>query len=70
MQKMTLKINGMHCVGCSMNIDGALEDTKGIQSATTKYASSVCDVTYDPKLISKEKIVAIVADAGYAAQAI
>ena len=37
-EQVTLKITGMHCPSCAMNIDGALEDTAGVIEAETSYA--------------------------------
>ena len=64
-EKITLKIKGMHCTSCAMNIDGALEDTEGVQSAETSYAQSKVTVNFDPKKIDQEKIAKIIADEGY-----
>ncbi|MBW7955474.1 heavy-metal-associated domain-containing protein [Patescibacteria group bacterium] len=50
------KIEGMHCASCSMNIDGELEDTTGVLSASTSYAKAETAVTYDPQLVSIEKL--------------
>jgi len=58
--KTKLKITGMHCTSCAMNIDGELEDTAGVISAITNYAKQQAEVTYDPDKISVEKLVSIV----------
>ena len=62
-----LSITGMHCVSCTMNIDGELEDTRGIESATTSYAKSEATITFDPAQISLDEIVAKIAALGYQA---
>lgn len=62
---VTFKIQGMHCVACSMNIDGELEDTPGVVSSTTSYASAVSNIEYDPKRISIEHMTKIVKKLGY-----
>ena len=64
-QQLTLKIKGMHCTSCAMNIDGALEDTEGVQSAETSYAQSKVVVNFDPKKIDQKKISQIIAQEGY-----
>jgi copper chaperone CopZ len=61
----TFKIQGMHCTSCALNIDGALEDTPGIISASTSYAKSNINIVYDEKKVSTEQIVKIIADLGY-----
>lgn len=67
MTKKRFQIQGMHCVGCAMTIDGALEDMQGIQAATTHYARQVVDVEYDDRKVTDEQILATIQDAGYAA---
>lgn len=60
-------IKGMHCPSCALNIDGALEDTPGIKSASTSYAKARVMVNYDPTSISKETIKKVIQEQGYQA---
>ncbi len=60
-----IKISGMHCTSCSMNIDGELEDVSGIVSANTKYANSISTITYHPSKIDQDRIKQIIVDLGY-----
>lgn len=60
-----LKIVGMHCNSCAMNIDGELEDTNGISSANTSYAKSQTEVKFNSDKISLEKIGKIIEKVGY-----
>ncbi len=46
-----LKIHGMHCSSCAINIDLDLEDLAGIISVKTSYAKQECIVTFDQKKI-------------------
>ena len=55
----------MHCVTCSINIDGELEDTGKIQESKTSYAKQQTEVTFDPKIISVKEIITIIKKAGY-----
>ncbi len=69
MIKKKLKITGMHCTSCAMNIDGDLEDNiKGLKSAKTSYASQVCEVEFDEGKIKIEQIIAQVKETGYQAE--
>lgn len=45
---ITLKLSGLHCASCSLNIDDALEDTPGVISASTNYARQESVINYDP----------------------
>lgn len=65
---VTLNISGMHCPSCGMNIDGKLEDTKGIISSQTSYAQGKTLVEYDPNQIEKKEIVNKITQLGYSAQ--
>ncbi len=64
-QSIKLKINGMHCTSCAMNIDGALEDSEGVVEANTSFAKQLVEVKYDPEKIDVSKIKDIIANTGY-----
>lgn len=63
-QEITLKIIGMHCTACAMNIDGSLEDA-GVQEAKTNFAKSETKVKFDDANINLEQIKAIIRQEGY-----
>lgn len=67
-KKLKLKISGMHCTSCAMNIDGELEDTEGVRCSSTSYAKAVTEVEFDEEKITHVKIIAIVKKVGYVAQ--
>lgn len=67
MKKQRLHIQGMHCVGCAMSVDGALEDLPGVKSASTNYARQTADVEYDEKKVTESQLIAAVEQAGYQA---
>ncbi len=56
--KQKLKIEGMHCTACAMNIDFDLEDLDGVQTVSTNYAKQTSEVEYDPEKISLPSILA------------
>ena len=64
--KKRFEVQGMHCVGCAMTVDGAVEDLPGVKSATTNYARQVVDVEYDENKVSQAQIVTAIEEAGYA----
>lgn len=67
-ERKRFTVQGMHCVGCAMTIDGALEDLPGVQTAATHYARQVVDVAYDAGRVSADDIIAAIERAGYRAQ--
>lgn len=69
MIKKKFRVQGMHCVGCAMTVDGALEDLAGVKSASTSYAKQVVEVVYDEKKVSEQALIEAVRQAGYTAAA-
>jgi copper chaperone CopZ len=65
MTTITLKLDGLHCVSCSLNIDGEIEDLPGVISTKTSYAKQESTITYDPKLVKPSQFTAIIKGLGY-----
>ena len=65
MTKKKLKIEGMHCSSCAMNIDFDLEDLEGVVSAKTSYAKEMCEVEFNPVKIKDKDLIEVVKKAGY-----
>jgi len=70
MKKIKLKIEGMHCTSCAMNIDGELEDTEGVKEAKTNYAKQETEVEFEQEKVNETKIVDIIKKVGYKAHII
>ena len=51
-----------------MNIDGELEDTKGVISAQTSYAQAQTVIQYDPSLVSIDKLKKVIESLAYTAR--
>lgn len=58
--KKKLKINGMHCTSCAMNIDFELEDTEGVKEVKTSYVKQITEVSFDPEKVSIENMVSVI----------
>ena len=67
-KKIKLKIIGMHCASCCLNIDGDLEDyVKGVKSAKTNYAREECEVEFEED-VKVEQIITQIKKTGYQAK--
>lgn len=64
-ETVIFKIEGMHCTSCAMNIDGELEDTEGVISATTNYAKSKTVISYDPSKVTQDKLKQVIESLEY-----
>jgi Cu+-exporting ATPase len=62
------KITGMHCSSCALNIDGELEDTKGIIEANTNYIKQEAFVKFDDRLTSITEVINCIKNVGYTAK--
>lgn len=67
-EKLTLKLSGLHCTSCAVNIDLTLEDLPGIAESKTNYARSTAEVYYDPEKINQDKIITEIKKLGYRAE--
>jgi copper chaperone CopZ len=63
--KKIFKVSGMHCTGCTLEIDDVLEETGGIEEANTHYAKAQTEVKFNPEKVSEEKIVKLIKSVGY-----
>lgn len=70
MTKAKLKIDGMHCTSCSMNIDFDLEDLEGVKTAKTNYAKQESEVEFDQSKVDLKKILFTIEKTGYKAKLI
>jgi len=62
---ITLKLSGLHCNSCSLNIDSDLEDLPGVVSSITSYAKQESVITYDSKLVKSSQFKAVIKKLGY-----
>lgn len=62
---VTLKLDGLHCTSCSLNIDGELEETAGVIKSSTSYAKSESVVEFDSKLVKVSKLKSVIESLGY-----
>ena len=67
MRKIKLKIDGMHCSSCAMNIDMDLEDIDGVKDVRTNYAKGITEVEFDEAKQSVDQVISIIGKMGYTA---
>ncbi len=66
--KKKLKIEGMHCTSCAMNIDFDLEDLEGVKKCKTSYIKQESEVEFDEEEIKLQQILEQVEKTGYQAK--
>lgn len=60
-----LKIGGMHCASCALNIDFELEDLPGVTEVKTNYAKGESEIVFDPNKVAKTQILEVIGKLGY-----
>jgi len=63
--KKTYSLKGMHCASCVRVIEKALSKVEGVQQAVVNLATEQATVTFDPQLVSEEKLSSAVSQVGY-----
>lgn len=66
-QVCRLRINGMTCTACSNSVESSLRGIHGVKKAQVALATEEAEIQYDPKLVSYNKIVETIEDAGFEA---
>ena len=61
MKDIKLKIAGMHCTGCSSNIEG-------VEKAKVSFEEEEAVITYDNEKVSEKQIIIEIEEAGFKAE--
>jgi len=68
LQKVVLRVSGMHCASCSVSIEKGLREMSGIIEAQINYASEQAAVEYDDQVVNQAAIIEKIVGLGYKAQ--
>ncbi|KAF5057931.1 Copper-exporting P-type ATPase [anaerobic digester metagenome] len=64
-RKAELKISGMHCASCALNVERALQGRDNVYDARVNFANETATVEYDPAKTTLADLERTVSDAGY-----
>lgn len=65
MKETNLKIEGMHCAGCSTRLERVLNNLEGVETAHVSLEEKKATIKYDETKISLEIIKEAIEDAGF-----
>lgn len=65
MEKITLPVKGMTCMGCVASVKRVLGAMPGVGGAEVSLEKAQAEVTYDPGRTGPEALKAAITDAGY-----
>ena len=66
MNKLELRVSGIHCDGCERRIEAALGQIDGVVRSDADHESGTVTVTIDPSKTSEDAVRASIARAGFA----
>ena len=65
MKEIKLKIEGMHCAGCSNRLEKILNNVDGIESAKVSLEEKSADIKYNEGEVELNTILQEIEDAGF-----
>ena len=70
METITLKIDGMTCVGCVKSVQRVLNELAGVQQAEVSLNPAQAIITFNSAEISTAALIEAIEDAGFDAEAV
>ena len=64
-EKITLKIEGMHCAACSSRVEKALNNSEGVKEANVNLSTEKAYITFDPEIADRNDLIDAVKESGY-----
>lgn len=68
LRRVVLKINGMHCAGCSNAVERALKNTAGVENAVVNLTTGQAVISLANAATTVDDLVKVVEDTGYQAE--
>ncbi len=68
MDKIELKIEGMHCGACATGIQMLVSQMDGVSSVFVDYDKKTGVFEFDPAKVTREAIIKTIAELGFKAQ--
>lgn len=65
MKEIKLKIEGMHCAGCSNRLEKILNNVDGVESAKVSLGEKSADIKYNEEEVELNTILQEIEDAGF-----
>lgn len=65
MKEIKLKIEGMHCTGCSSRLEKVLNNLEGVENAKVSFEEKQAIIKYEEEKITLEDIKENIEDAGF-----
>ena len=64
-KKAEIKVSGMHCASCALNVEKSLKDLEGVEDAQVNIGTEKATVEYDPEKLKFTELENAIENAGY-----
>lgn len=64
-KKAEIKISGMHCASCALNLEKSLKDVEGVEDAQVNFGTEKATVKYNPEKLKLPELEKTVENTGY-----
>lgn len=65
MKKVEIKVEGMHCEGCSKRLTKVLNNIEGVNNAEVSLENKLANIEYDETIADIEDFYEAIEDAGF-----
>ena len=65
MKQVELKIKGMHCKSCSIIVQEAVADVKGVKTVAVDLEKAKAKISYDETIVKEKQLVDAIEKEGY-----
>ncbi len=65
MNRVTIRIEGMHCEGCAERITTLLEKEPGVRDAAVSFTDGQARVRYNPHAVHEGRLVELIEGGGF-----
>jgi copper-(or silver)-translocating P-type ATPase len=64
-KKAEIKVSGMHCASCALNVEKSLKNLEGVENAQVNIGTEKATVEYDPEKLKLTQLENAIENAGY-----
>ncbi|MCX6776127.1 MAG: heavy metal translocating P-type ATPase [Candidatus Micrarchaeota archaeon] len=68
--KKTIRITGMHCVNCALNIEKGLRNTPGVKNSNVNFTTEKANVEFDERIVNEAKLLKKIKELGYSGESV
>ena len=65
MENIELKIEGMHCTGCSARLQKVLSNLDGVSRAEVSFEKGMANIEFNKEIITLDEIKNAIVDSGF-----